>query len=353
MIGIDRCPPNPPVSHLFRHLAGGFLLIAASWLQPGMVVAGPPAPRPALRVAHLGTLAHAPVLIARERQLFEQIALPRRVEWTMFNSGPQIIEALFAREIDLAWVGPGPAVNGFARSNGEALRIISGLAQGGAGLVARRGSGFKDASQLAGRRIATPQTGNTQDLALRHWVKSHGLRPRDQGGAVDILPMPAADQLTLFKRGELDAAWAVEPWLSRLILEGPGDLLLDEAALWPGGCYATTVLIARPELIESDPTLITRWLTVQEELLSWMAAHSDSAREEANAALRHLTGKNLPPLPLASAWARLVFTSDPARASIEEGARQAADLGFLGRNRVTIDRLFALESLKSLPAPRP
>lgn len=331
-------------------LAAVVSLVALAGLWKAHGRAAGPAP---IRVAHLGTLAHAPVLIARERRLFEAAMAPRPVEWRMFNAGPQLIEALFARELDLAWVGPGPAVNGFARSGGEALRIVSGLTQGGAGLVARRGSGFSDPVRVAGRRIATPQTGNTQDLALRHWITTHGARPREAGGDVDILPMPAADQLTLFQRGEIDAAWAVEPWVSRLISEGPGELILDEATIWPDGRYATTVLIARPEFIRKESALLTRWLTVQEELLGWMASQPDSARDAANSALLNLTGKGLPPDLLASAWARLTFTSDPARASIEEGARQAAELGFLGRNRIEPAAVFSLELLKGLPGRRP
>ncbi|HEX7878375.1 MAG TPA: ABC transporter substrate-binding protein [Candidatus Eisenbacteria bacterium] len=306
-----------------------------------------------IRVAHLGTLAHAPVLIARERQTFEKAVAPRPVEWKMFNAGPQLIEALFAREVDLAWVGPGPAVNGFARSNGEALRIISGLTQGGAGLVVRKGSGITDAAVLGGKRIATPQAGNTQDLALRHWLDTHALKPREKGGTVDILPMPAADQLTLFQRGEIDGAWAVEPWVTRLILEGPGELVLDEATIWPDGKYATTVLIARPELLRDEPALIATWLATQESLLTWMNANPEAARDEANAALAKLTGKGLPPAALASAWTRFTFTSDPARNSIETGARQAEALGFLGRRRVELAPIFALDPLAAGRRPQP
>ncbi len=352
MTGFESSHSNHHATRRFGNPAGWFFLIAMAWFMPDPIEAKSEK-YPPLRVAYLATLPHAPVLIARERQLFERAAFPHPVEWTMFNSGPQLIEALFARHVDLGWVGPGPAVNGFVRSNGEALRIISGLTQGGAGLVARRGSGLTDPARLAGRRIATPQTGNTQDLALRHWIQKQGLVPRDQGGDVDILSLPAADQLTLFQRGELDAAWAVEPWLSRLVQEGPGDLLLDEAALWPGGTYATTVLIARPELIVSDPALIRRWLGAQENLLTWMNTHPDSAREEANAALLQQTGKKLPDRTLQAAWSRLVFTSDPERASIEAGARRAGELGFLGRNRVDIGQIFALELLGTLPGRTP
>jgi len=340
-----------------RNSLTGIGLMILFFLVPGdpdstALTAGAAADAPPLRVAHLGTLAHAPVLIARERGLFEAVVAPRKVEWRMFNAGPQLIEALFAREVDLAWVGPGPAVNGFARSKGEALRIVSGLAQGGAGLVVRRGSGITDAAALGGRRIATPQAGNTQDIALRHWLATHDLAPTEKGGNVQILPMPAADQLTLFQRGEIDGAWAVEPWLSRLVLEGPGELLLEESATWPDGRYATAVLIARPELLKAEPTLITSWLAAQESLLAWMAVHPDSARDDANAALKTLTGKGLSPAALASAWPRLVFTSDPARASIEEGARQAAGLGFLGRRSADLSTLFDLKPLESVTAHR-
>ena len=236
------------------------IVIAAA----GISLAGrSPSPSKPLRVAHLPTLPHAPALVARERGDFEA-AIDRPIEWIVFPAGPAIIEALFAGEVDLAWIGPGPAVNGFVRSRGKALRLISGAATGGAGLVARRGSGFTDPKKLAGRNIATPQLGNTQDLALRHWITANGFRTADRGGDVTVTTIAAADQLSLFQRGRLDGAWAVEPWLSRLILEGPGELLLDEASLWPDSTYATTVLIARTELLDREPALVTTWLATQE-----------------------------------------------------------------------------------------
>lgn len=310
------------------------------------------APVPVLRVGHFPNLTHAPVLIARQRQDFERAFPGTKIEWKVFPAGPLAVEAIYAGELDMTYIGPTPAVNGYVRSKGKAFQLISGLAQGGAALVSRAGSGFDDPKNMHGRRIATPQLGNTQDLALRHWIAVNGQKPKDKGGDVDVLPMVAADQLQLFQKGELDGAWAVEPWASRMVSETGGRVLMEESSIWPNGEYATTVLVATRDILTKRPDVVRRWLEVQEGLLAWIAASPDSAKTLANAGLKELTGKALAGPVLDGAWKRLSFTSSPAMPSIETATGWAAELGFLGRGKPDIRHLADLTLLEQARAAR-
>lgn len=175
------------------------LSLAVGCRGASSTAAAGPAP---IRIGHFPNLTHAPALLARSRGDFEKGFAPRKVEWHLFNAGPSAIEALFAGQLDLLYVGPGPAVNGFVKSAGREVRVVAGVTAGGAGLVVREGSGIADASQLAGRRVASPQAGNTQDIALRNFLLARGLGWTGRGGTVDIAPIPGAEQLTLFQKGK-------------------------------------------------------------------------------------------------------------------------------------------------------
>src|SRR5689334_24918840 len=166
-----------------------------------------------------------------------------KVQWTTFNAGPSAIEALFAGAIDLTYVGPNPALTGYIKSQGEALRVVAGACSGGAGLVVRGDSGIQKPEDFHGKRVASPQLANTQDIALRAWLRSKGLKLREKGGDIQVLPIANADQLNLFQKKQLDAAWAPEPWVSRLIHDANGRLFLDERDLWPNRQFATTLLV--------------------------------------------------------------------------------------------------------------
>lgn len=181
-----------------------------------------------IRVGHFPNITHAQGIIGRANRWFEK-ALGEGVEvnWKIFNAGPSAIEALFAEQLDLAYIGPNPAINGYIKSKGGALRIIAGAASGGAALVVRADSGINTVKDFNGKRIASPQLGNTQDVALRTWLKENGYQVKEKGGTVQVIPLANPDQLTLFLKKEIDGAWTVEPWVSRLILEGGGRLFLD------------------------------------------------------------------------------------------------------------------------------
>src|SRR6202162_3643070 len=171
-----------------------------------------------IRVGYFPNITHAQALVGRAGGQFEKAVGPGvQIEWKAFNAGPSMIEALFANALDLTYVGPNPTVTGYVRSRGDAVRVIAGAASGGASLVVRQGAGIQNASDFHGKKVATPQQGNTQDVALRAWLRANGLKPRDKGGDVQVIPTSNPDELTLFLKGQLDAAWAPEPWAARLV----------------------------------------------------------------------------------------------------------------------------------------
>ena len=190
-----------------------------------------------IRVGAFPNITHSQAMVGKSNGWFEKGMGPQvKIEWKSFNAGPSAIEALFAGAIDMTYIGPNPAISGYVRSNGEALRIVAGATSGGAALVVRNDSGIQKAEDFHGKKIASPQMGNTQDVALRAWLKAHGMKSTDKGGDVQVIPLANPDQLTLFLKKELDGAWAPEPWATRLIKEGNGHLFLDEPdtlAEWP------------------------------------------------------------------------------------------------------------------------
>lgn len=301
------------------------------------------APPVKIRVGHFPNITHAQPLIAQTNRWFSTALQPDAVvEWKMFNAGPAEIQALFANELDLAYIGPGPAINGYVKSRGKLPIVIAGAADGGAALVVRPEAGIHSPADFRGKRIATPQIGSTQDIALRGWLMQHGLAPKEKGGDVNVVPFANPDQLTLFRHAQIDGAWAPEPWAARLVHEGGGTIFLDERELWKdltGGKFATTVLVAHSKFLQTHPELVRRWVAAHVELTAWINDHSDEAKSLVNAELKRITGKPLPPAVLDSAWARVRFTSDPIKASITQSARWAFEQGHLGRKEPDLSGL--------------
>src|ERR1700733_5963729 len=214
-----------------------------------------------LRVGYFPNITHAQALVGHVGGQFEKALGPGvQIEWKAFNAGPSAIEALFANAIDLAYVGPNPTVTGYVRSQGEAVRVIAGAASGGASLVVRQGAGILKASDFHGKKVASPQQGNTQDIALRSWLRANGMKPREKGGDVQVLPITNADQFTLFLKGQLDASWAPEPWAARLVHEAGGRIFLDERDLWPNREFVITNLIVSPKFLKEHPDVVKNFL---------------------------------------------------------------------------------------------
>lgn len=295
----------------------------------------------ALRLAYFPNLTHAPALVGVGTGRYAK-ALPNvEVQSRVVNAGPEAMEALLAGEVDMAFVGPSPAINTFLKTKGKALRIVSGACDGGASLIARGDEPIASVRDLAGHSVAVPQIGGTQDVSLRHFLAQNGLAPREKGGTVTIMPMANADILTQFKRRQIDAAWVPEPWASRLRDEAGGKTAADERDLWPGGRFTTTVLVASQAFAQSHRDLVDAFVHAHEETVSWMNAHPIEAQKAANDELKRLAGKPLKPAILRDAWARLAFTIDPNPSSIQAFADAARDAGYLKGPRPDLAALVA------------
>jgi sulfonate transport system substrate-binding protein len=310
-----------------------------------------PAQQPAtlIRVGYFPNLTHAQALVGRATGQFDQALGPAvRLDWKAFNAGPLAIEALFAKTIDLAYVGPNPSVTGYVRSHGEALHVLAGAASGGAALVVREGAGIHTASDFHGKRVATPQLGNTQDVALRAWMAANNLKPREKGGDVQVLPTSNADQLTLFLKGQLDAAWAPEPWAARLVHEGGGRIFLDERDLWPNREFAATDLIVSAAFLKEHSDLVKKFLRAHFELTEWINKNPAQAKQILNQQLQKETGRLLPPGELDDAFSAINFTCDPIRSALLKSTQQAFEQGYLGRTPPDISGLFDLTLLSEV-----
>jgi NitT/TauT family transport system substrate-binding protein len=275
-----------------------------------------------------------------------------KIEWTTFNAGPSAIEALFAGAIDMTYIGPNPAITGYVRSNGEALRIIAGATSGGAALVVRNDSGIQNAEDFHGKKVATPQLGNTQDVALRAWLRNHGLKSIDRGGDVQVMPMANPDQLTLFQKKWLDAAWAPEPWATRLIREGNARLFLDERSLWPQGHFITCHLIVATKFLHENPELIRNWIRAHVELTDWINGHLPEAKKILNQQIQKETGKALSLAVLDEAFGRLQVTYDPLSSSLMSAAHAAFEAGFMGKQMPDLKGMYDLTILNQVLAEK-
>src|ERR1700756_1811231 len=306
-----------------------------------------------IRVGAFPNITHAQAMVGKGNGWFDKaMGSNAKIQWTSFNAGPSAIEALFAGAIDMTYVGPNPAINGYVRSNGEALRVVAGAASGGASLVVRNDSGINQPNDFHGKRVASPQFGNTQDVALRNWLKKNGLKTNDKGGDVQIVPMANPDQLTLFLKKDLDAAWAPEPWATRLIHEGNGKLLVDERSLWPNGQFVIGLLVVNGKFLKEHPDLVKNWIRAHLELTDWINAHPADAKKLLNEQIQRETSKALPADVLDEAFSRLQVTYDPLHAALNTAAQQAFENGSLGRAMPDLSNLYDLTLLNQVLAEK-
>lgn len=301
-----------------------------------------------IRVGYFPNITHAQALVGVQNGTFQKaVGDGVTIKLSTFNAGPQEIEALLAGQIDIGYVGPSPALNGYIQSDGEALKIISGSMSGGVALVLQpelaEEFNIQGAAALRGKKIASPQQGNTQDISLRSYLADNGLAEDTQ-----VVPMANADQLTMFTQKELDGAWSPEPWTSRLVEDGGGVIALDETSLWPDQQFATTVVIARTEFLEAHPELIKAWLTGQIEVTDWMVSHPTEAKQLVNDEIISLTTKGLSFTVLDEAWSRITPTVDPLKSSIAKFAEEANALGFLEGGQPDLSNLYDLTALNAL-----
>lgn len=307
------------------------------------------APVKQIRVGFFPNITHAQALVGMATGAFQkELGKGVAIKTYLFNAGPSAMEALMAGQIDLTYVGPNPAITCYIRTEGDALRIIAGAASGGAGLVVRAELPIKGPADLAGKRLASPQLGNTQDVALRHYLLTNGLKTQEFGGTVRVLPTANPDQLTLFWKKEIDGAWTVEPWVSRLIREAGGRLYLDERSLWPKGMFVTGHLVARRAYLVKEPAVVKAWLKAHVAVTLAINADTVWARGILNEEIKRYTGKALPEEVLSDAWSRLDVTYDPVCASLHRSAEDAFELGFLGKAKPNLAKIYDLSLLNKV-----
>ncbi|WP_250003015.1 ABC transporter substrate-binding protein [Actinoplanes sp. M2I2] len=290
--------------------------------------AGGSAEAASLRLGYFPNITHTPALIGVNKGYFQTALGGTKLETKTFNAGPAAIEALFSGAIDATYIGPNPAINGWAQSKGTGLKIIAGSTSGGAGLVVKEG--INGPADLKGKKIATPQLGNTQDVALRAWLKENGLNADQQGGGdVSVLPQDNATALQAFAQGAIDGAWVPEPNLSRLVLESKGKVLVNEKDLWPSGLFVTTHLIVTQEFLKKYPATVKKLVQGHLESLDYIEKNNAEAQKTANAQLEALSGKPLKDEVLAASFKNLTFTADPVASSLFTSAKHAEDVGLL------------------------
>jgi NitT/TauT family transport system substrate-binding protein len=301
-----------------------------------------------LRLGYFPNVTHAPAIVGDLQGFFtDALGADVELELSYFNAGPSAVEALFGEAIDATFIGPNPAINAYSQSNGEAIRIIAGSTSGGAFLVVR--PGIESVEDLVGTTLATPQLGNTQDVALRAWLAAQGLSFDTAGGGdVSIFPQSNADTLRAFQAGDIDGAWVPEPWATRLIQEGGGVVLIDERDLWPDGAYVTTHLIVRTEFLEENPNLVEDLLRGHLAAVRFVNDNPEEAQRITNDGIEAITGARLPDQVIAGAWENLTFTWDPIASSLQESADNAVGAGLL--DPVDLSGIYALDILNRLLA---
>jgi NitT/TauT family transport system substrate-binding protein len=282
----------------------------------------------AVRLGYFPNVTHAPALVGVQRDLFgaELAGLGATVETKTFNAGPEALESLLSGALDITYIGPNPAVNAYQKTDGDAVRIVAGSTSGGAKFVVA--PDISTAEDLRGKTVASPQLGGTQDIALRHWLGQQGLDTDTTGGGdVSVKPQANADTLAAFRDGQIAGAWVPAPWDTRLVEEGGGKVLVDEATLWPDGQFTTTVILVRKAFLDEHPAAVNAILAAHLEALAAIEADPATSQADANAAIDAATGKPLSAELIAAAWQGLRFTPDPLPATVKRSAEDAVGLG--------------------------
>jgi NitT/TauT family transport system substrate-binding protein len=285
---------------------------------------------PVIRIGYFANVTHAPALYAKEKKIFETAlaGTGTKIEWITFNAGPSAIEAFKGKALDITYIGPNPAIAGFASTKGTLIRIIAGSTANGAQLIVK--PNINKVADLAGKKIASPQLGNTQDVALRSWLEGNNYKTSITGGGdVTVIPTENAQTLTLFQKGDIDGAWVPEPWASRLVLEAGGKVFLDETDLWPKKQFLTTQIVAATDFLNKYPktveAILKGHLQSVAEIKKSPAMGQDAVQNQIVAA----TGKRLSDAVITRAWSNLTFTYDPLVPTLVKSAKDAVEVGLL------------------------
>ncbi len=302
-----------------------------------------------LRIGYFPNINHAQAVIGLGNGDFQKaLGGDVEVKTQLFNAGPQAIEALFADQVDVTYIGPNPAINGYVVSKGGGLRIISGAASGGAVFVVRNDAGINSIDDFANKKFSSPQLGNTQDVALRKYLLENGYETKDKGGNVEVLPAKNADILTLMIKKEIDGAWVPEPWGVKLVKEANGKIFVDERTLWPDGEFVTAHIIVSTDYLEKKPDTIRKLLEVHIDDTNWINEHQAEAVAAFNTELEKLTRKTIPEDEFKEGFSRMTLTWDPEKESLFQSANDAFEIGFLGNEKPDLSEIYDLTSLNEV-----
>jgi NitT/TauT family transport system substrate-binding protein len=298
-----------------------------------------------VRLGYFPNVTHATAIVGVESGIFKTALGPNTLQTQTFNAGPAAVEALFSGALDASYMGPNPAINAFVQSNGDAVRIISGATSGGALLVVK--PSINGPADLKGKKLASPQRGGTQDVALRSWLKSNNLKADLEGGGdVSIVPQDNAQTLETFRSGQIDGAWVPEPWATRLVQEGGGKVLLDERTLWPEGRFVTTQLVVRTKFLKDHPDAVRRLIDGQVQANELVNTNPAEAQRLVNQGITNLTGKGMTDSVLQASWKNMEFTNDPIASSLTVSADHAHDVGLL--DKVNLKGIYDLTLLNDV-----
>ena len=283
-----------------------------------------------LNLGYFPNLTHAVALVGVGNGTFQKdLGTHVNLQTKTFNAGPAEMQALLAGSIDIAFVGPSPAISGYTTSHGTALKVIAGASSAGVEFVVQGNSKVNGPADLAGKKIADPQKGGTQDVALRNYLAQHGLKSSDDGGNVQVISTDNSSILTLFKTGKIDGAWVPEPWATRLLVEGKGKVFLNENSLWPNGQFATTIVVVRQAFYNAHPDVVKQFLQADVDTVQYIKANSASAQQIANDQIKKITGSPMKSSELPIAFQDLQITYDPLASTIAEQANRSFALGFV------------------------
>ena len=308
-----------------------------------------------LRIGYFPNITHSQAVIGLNNGDFQKTLGDNvTVETFRFNAGPSAIESLLADRIDATYIGPNPAINGYLLTGGKDSRVISGASSGGASFIVRNDSGIETVNDLGGKKFASPQLGNTQDVALRKYLIDNGFNTVENGGNVTVLPIANADILTVFLKGEIDGAWVPEPWATRLVQEAGGKVFVDEKSLWPDGKFVTGNLIVRTDYLEKNPEIIKKLLEAHVDETLKINNDTAAAAKEFNTQLKKLTGQEISESVLDKAYSNLELTYDPLKLTLFKSANDAYDLGFIekGKDRPNLSGIYDTTLLNEVLAEK-
>ncbi|MFT8888426.1 MAG: aliphatic sulfonate ABC transporter substrate-binding protein [Ethanoligenens sp.] len=314
-------------------MTGALMVIGLSACNSGGTAADSSAnsgsPLKELNVALFPNLTHAQGLVGKNNGDFQKaIGSSTTINWKSYNAGPDETQAFLTGAEDIGYIGPGPAITGYVQSHGD-IQIVAGSTDGGALLIARKGAGIKSVKDLAGKKVAIPQYGNTQHLLLLNLLQKNGLKTADKGGTVTVQQVNNPDVQTLFDKGALDAALVPEPWGSTLIQKDDAQVVLDQNALWLNGKYATAVVIARKDFIKAHPDVLEKFLKAHVALTDYINKNPQAAQDAINNQINVLTQKKLSTDILATSFKNTTVVNDPSKASVLDFATFAKDAGYL------------------------